>query len=82
MKGRSVGQCMLKQKAMACLVGAEGFSSRADRLNHQGTVHTRRQALAVGHCEDDGIYTSHRHVVATGAYACGCEQIPACGRVR
>ena len=70
---------MLKQKAVACLVGADGFSSRADRLNHQGTVYTRRQALAVGHCEGNGVYTSHCHVIATGTYACGCEQIPAHG---
>lgn len=66
-------------EAKSCLVGAEAFSRRANRLNHQGTVHTRRQALAVGHCEGNGVYTSQRHVVATGIYACGCEQIPAHG---
>ena len=79
MKGRSVWQCMLKQKVASCLIGAEGFSSRADRLNHQGTVHTRRQALAVGDCEGNGVHTGQRHVVATGTYACACEQIPAHG---
>ena len=81
MKGRSVWQCMLNQWVMSCLVGAEGFSVRANRLNHQGTVHARRQALAVSHFEGDGVYTSRLHVVAAGMYACGFEQIPAHGSV-
>lgn len=65
------------RRCWAHLVGAHHFSRGASGLHHQGTAHTRRLALTVGHCKDDGVHPCSFHVVAACFEACCGKEVPA-----